>query len=247
MSNRSSGSAVIAGVPAGTLPSPPTAYRLPPTQVGMLAFLLSEVAFFSTLITTYIVFLRETTNSHPSPAEVFHLPLVFTSTGCLLFSSVTIHFADRAFRRGHRAGFLSWWGMTILLGATFIACTAKEWGDLISKEGLTISRNMFGSTYFTLVGFHAAHVTIGLLVLLIVWILGWQRKLNEQSAAGVEVVSWYWHFVDVVWIVVFTLVYLISAEHRQYILWFGLGVVVLAFFLIRSELHTKQHPASEVR
>jgi cytochrome c oxidase subunit 3 len=186
----------------------PTAWN--PTKIGMLAFLLSEVAFFSTLITTYIVFLRETTASTPSPREVFRLPLVFTSTACLLASSVTIHFAERAFRKDNRAGFLGWWGLTILLGVTFIACTAKEWHELIEKYGLTISRNMFGSTYFTLVGFHAAHVTIGLFVLSIVWILGLRKELTEQSAVGVEVVSWYWHFVDVVWIVVFSLVYLIG-------------------------------------
>jgi cytochrome c oxidase subunit 3/cytochrome o ubiquinol oxidase subunit 3 len=235
---------------SGRAESPMMSPTIPwsPTKVGMLAFLLSEVAFFSALITTYIVFLRETIdNSVPKPAEVFHMPLVFASTGCLLFSSVTIHLADRAFRRGHRAGFLGWWGMTILLGGTFIVCTAKEWLDLINKDGLTISRNMFGSTYFTLVGFHAAHVTIGLLVLSIVWILGCQRKLNSESAAGVEVVSWYWHFVDVVWIFVFTLVYLISADHRQYIVWFGLIVAVLAFFLIRSELQGKPHTALEAR
>lgn len=236
---------------SGTASSPqhlPQTMQLNPTKVGMLAFLLSEVAFFSTLITTYIVFLRETVNSStPKPADVFHMPLVFASTGCLLFSSVTIHLADTSFRRGNRAGFLGWWGMTMLLGATFIACTAKEWLDLINKDGVTISRNMFGSTYFTLVGFHAAHVTIGLIALSIVWILGLQRKLNEKCAAGLEVVSWYWHFVDVVWIAVFTLVYLVSADHRQYIVWFVVIVAVLCFFLIRSELRTKQRSIAEVR
>jgi cytochrome c oxidase subunit III len=206
-------SANISATHAGCLPAPPTAYRLPPTHAGMLAFLLSEVAFFSTLITTYIVFLRETKGSVPSPRDVFDLGMVVISTGCLLASSITIHFAERAMRNSNRGGFLGLWGLTIILGAAFIGFTAKEWIDLIGAEGdkqLTISRNLFGSTYFTLVGFHAAHVTIGLIVLSIVWLLALRRQLPHENHAGVEVVSWYWHFVDGVWIVVFSLVYLIG-------------------------------------
>ncbi|MCC7085638.1 MAG: heme-copper oxidase subunit III [Pirellulales bacterium] len=195
---------------SATLSTPPAACRLLPTHVGMGAFLLSEVAFFSTLITTYIVFLRQTKGSNPSPATVFHLPLVLTATGCLVASSATVHFAARAFRNGNRAGFLGWWGLTIVLGATFIACTAKEWSDLIGRWGLTISRNLFGSTYFTLVGFHATHVTVGLMILSIFWVLALRKRLDNSSHVGVEIVSWYWHFVDSVWIVVFSLVYLIG-------------------------------------
>lgn len=189
---------------------PPSALLANHAKVGMLAFLLSEVAFFSTLITTYVVFLGETKTSDPSPATVFHLPLVLIATACLLSSSVTIHFAEAAMHVGRRSGFLGWQGLTILLGATFLACTAKEWHELISTYGLTISRNMFGSAYFTLVGFHALHVTVGLVLLSIVWILGWRRKITEQNATGMEVISWYWHFVDGVWVVVVTLVYFIG-------------------------------------
>jgi len=189
---------------------PPSALLLSPAKVGMLAFLLSEVAFFSTLITTYVVFLRETKNSVPSPKEVFHLPLVLAGTACLLSSSVTVHLADRAFGRGRRSAFLGWWLMTIVLGATFLICTGKEWHELIFKDGLTIARNLFGSSYFTLVGFHALHVTIGLIVLSIVFALAWRRKVTDQNHDSIEIVSWYWHFVDGVWIVVFSLVYLIG-------------------------------------
>jgi cytochrome c oxidase subunit 3/cytochrome o ubiquinol oxidase subunit 3 len=199
--------ATLGGAAAGTPTKP---LHLNTAKVGMLAFLVSEVAFFSALITTYIVFLRETKNASPSPAEVFHLPLVLVATACLLSSSVTVHFAERAFGRGNRAGFLGWWGLTILLGATFLACTGKEWYGLIVHDGVTISRNLFGSTYFTLVGFHAAHVTVGLTILTIFWVLAWRRKLTEANHTGVEIVSWYWHFVDGVWIVVFSLVYLIG-------------------------------------
>lgn len=188
----------------------PASHRLPPAKAGMLAFLLSEVAFFSTLITTYVVFLRETKSSIPSPAEVFHLPLVLTATACLLSSSFTIHLGERACHRNHRGAFLFWWGLTIALGATFLACTAKEWWELIDHFGLTISRNLFGSCYFTLVGFHAAHVTVGLIVLSIVFVLGARRKITAANSTSVDVVSWYWHFVDGVWVVVFSLVYLIG-------------------------------------
>jgi cytochrome c oxidase subunit III len=195
---------------SGAATGPPAPIHLSPAKVGMLAFLLSEVAFFSTLITTYVVFLRETKDSVPSPKEVFHLPLVLAGTACLLSSSVTVHLADRAFGRGRRSAFLGWWLMTIVLGATFLICTGKEWHELIYKDGLTIARNLFGSTYFTLVGFHALHVTIGLIILSIVWLLACQRKLTEQNHDSIEIVSWYWHFVDGVWVVVFSLVYLIG-------------------------------------
>ena len=195
---------------AGAGDVPPAAYRLLPAEAGMLAFLLSEVAFFSTLITTYIVFLQTTKTSDPSPAQVFHLPMVLAATACLLSSSVTIHFAEQGLRRGHRGQFLGLWGLTILLGALFLIGTAIEWADLIGHWGLTISRNLFGSTYFTLVGFHAAHVTVGLIILSSVFFLGWRRQITEQNPTGAEVVSWYWHFVDGVWIIVFSLVYLIG-------------------------------------
>ncbi|HTQ38998.1 MAG TPA: heme-copper oxidase subunit III [Pirellulales bacterium] len=197
------------GLPA-ELTSPASDWWRSHAKVGMLAFLLSEVAFFSTLITTYVVFLRQTKAGNPSPAEVFHLPLVLTGTACLLSSSITIHLAEKAMRTGKRAGFLGWWGLTIVLGATFLACTGKEWHELICTYGLTISRNLFGSTYFTLVGFHALHVTVGLVLLSTIFLLAWRRALSEQDHTAAEVISWYWHFVDGVWIVVFTLVYLIG-------------------------------------
>ncbi len=205
------------GAATGTVVAPPVAdsplpaaYRMPPVKSGMLCFLLSEVAFFSTLITTYVVFLRETVGGSPSPKEVFHLPLVLAGTACLLSSSVTIHFAEHAFKQGQRGRFLGLWGLTIVLGTLFLVGTGKEWSDLIGRHNLGINTNLFGSTYFTLVGFHALHVTVGLIVLSIVWYLSARRQLTSASADGVQVVSWYWHFVDAVWLVVFTLVYIVG-------------------------------------
>ena len=147
---------------------------------------------------------------HPNPSEVFYLPGVLLSSLCLFSSSATIHFADRSLHRENQRAFLVWWGLTIVLGTLFLLGTAHEWSELIGTHGLTISRNMFGTTYFTLVGFHAFHVTVGVLIMCIVFGVGLRQNLTEKKRTGVEVVSWYWHFVDAVWIVVFTLVYLIG-------------------------------------
>jgi cytochrome c oxidase subunit III len=183
---------------------------LSPVKVGMLTFLASEVAFFGTLIMSYVFFLRETTRGQPNPSQVFRLPMVLAASACLFSSSATVHLAERAFRRGVLRVFLGWWGLTIVLGASFLAATVLEWNDLIGVWGLTISRNMFGTTYFTLVGFHALHVAVGLIVMSIIFYLAWRRQITERNAIAVEVVSWYWHFVDGVWAAVFTLVYLIG-------------------------------------
>ncbi len=195
----------LAAHPVGHRPS----IMAHPARVGMLAFLLSEVAFFGTLITTYAYYLPQIRAGSPSPAEVFRLPLVLVSTACLLSSSVTAHFAERALRQGHRPRFLLLWGTTILLGALFLAGTAHEWDDLIG-QGLTISRGLFGTCYYTLVGFHAAHVTVGVVMMSILLGLALRRQVTDANPTGVEVVSWYWHFVDGVWVVVLTLVYLVG-------------------------------------
>lgn len=183
---------------------------LTPIHVGMLTFLVTEVAFFSTLIMAYVYFLRQTVAGNPNPKEVFHLPLVIAGSMCLFSSSFTVHRADKALHRGKRQDFMAWWGLTIVLGILFLVGTGKEWNDLIGTYGLTISRNMFGTTYFTLVGFHATHVLIGLITMSTFLGLAWRGKITEHNPTGVEVVSWYWHFVDGVWIVVFTLVYFIG-------------------------------------
>lgn len=183
---------------------------LTPGQAGMLSFLLTEVAFFGTLIMSYVYFLRQTTESTPNPSEVFSLPLVLFSSLCLFSSSGTIHMAEKSLHGGKRQAFLGWLAATILLGLTFLGCTAKEWFDLIYRDGLTISRNMFGTTYFTLVGFHATHVTIGIIVMTLFLSLGLRGHITEKNPEGVQLTSWYWHFVDGVWVVVFLLVYIIG-------------------------------------
>jgi cytochrome c oxidase subunit 3/cytochrome o ubiquinol oxidase subunit 3 len=179
----------------------------------MIAFLVSEAAFFSTLVMVYIVFLGADAQpggrGGPTPAEVLSLELVIGTTICLLASSATIHFAERALRRGGETGFRLWWMATIALGIVFLAGTAYEWRELI-RNGLTVQRNLFGTTYYTLVGFHGVHVTAGVIVMLIMLGLALWRQVTPENPHGVELVSWYWHFVDGVWLVVFTVVYLVG-------------------------------------
>jgi len=195
-------------VPEGPPPIRPEK-TLHPAQWGMICFLGSEVAFFSTLIMAYLTFLGQDTGP-PTPAEALSLKLVIVTTICLLSSSGTIHLAENALRQGKQDGFCLWWGLTILLGVVFLAGTAFEWRELIVEHNLTISRNLFGTTYYTLVGFHALHVTGGVVAMSIVLGMGLRHHVTAKNHLGAEMVAWYWHFVDVVWVVVFTVVYLIG-------------------------------------
>jgi cytochrome c oxidase subunit 3/cytochrome o ubiquinol oxidase subunit 3 len=188
------------------IPPPVHPITVSAAHVGMLTFLLSEVAFFSTLIVTYIIFIGRSA-AGPFPREVLSLPLVFGTTACLLLSSGTVHLAERALRRGAQGVFLGWWSATIGLGILFLLGTAYEWYGLIFRDHLTISRNLFGTTFYTLVGFHAAHVTVGVIVMLIMLGLALRRHVTQKHATPVELTSWYWHFVDGVWVVVFLVVY----------------------------------------
>ncbi len=180
--------------------------RLEMHKVGICCFLLSEVAFFSTLLTAYVVFLHGT-GSPPTPKDTLSLPLVSANTLCLLASSSTVHRAERRLRKGMLGGFILWWTLTILLGLIFLAGTAIEWHGLIDDHGLTIGRNMFGTTYYTLVGFHAFHVTLGVIALIFIGVLTAKFQVKGAVPLPVSLVSWYWHFVDAVWIVVFSVVY----------------------------------------
>lgn len=194
------------------LPAPPpivAGTNLSTVQLGMISFLASEAAFFSTLIVAYVAFLGKDTVG-PTPAEALSLPLALGATLCLLASSVTIHLAEGAIRRGNQGGFCLWWGATIALGVVFLLGTAYEWHGLIYRHHLTISRNLFGTTYYTLVGFHGLHVTVGVVVMVMLLGLALGRRVTAGNRTSVELVSWYWHFVDGVWIVVFAVVYLVT-------------------------------------
>ncbi len=176
---------------------------------GMIAFLVSEGAFFATLIVAYLTFLRNDI-SGPTPREVLSLPLVIATTICLLSSSFTIHAAEGALHRGRLASFQAWWSLTIVLGLIFLLGTAYEWYELIVHHGLTISRNLFGSTFYTLVGFHGLHVTAGVIAMLTILGLARKKKVTAEHQGGVGPVALYWHFVDGVWVVVFVVVYVLG-------------------------------------
>jgi cytochrome c oxidase subunit 3/cytochrome o ubiquinol oxidase subunit 3 len=182
---------------------------LSPGQWGVASFLISEVALFGTLIVTYLFYLGKDVVG-PTPAVALKLSLVLCTTACLLASSGTVHLAEKALHGSDQGWFIRWWLATILLGALFLGGTAYEWYGLIVDHGLTISRNLFGTTYYTLVGLHALHVTGGVTIMLIVLGLALGRQLTTAKRAGVSLVGWYWHFVDGVWVVVFTVVYLIG-------------------------------------
>jgi len=176
-------------------------------KVGMACLIVAESAIFTIFVVAYLFYAGKSL-SGPTPREVLETPIFFTI--CLLSSSVTIHFAARFLERGKRGGFLSLWFLTIVLGVLFMYGTAREWYRLIYEHGLTISSNLFGTTYYSLVGLHAFHVTAGLLMLMIVLLFALAGRVGSEQSARVEVLSMYWHFVDAVWVVVFTVVYVLG-------------------------------------
>lgn len=176
-------------------------------RVGMVGLIVTESALFSIFVVAYLFYIGKSL-SGPYPADVLEFPVV--ATICLLSSSITIMLAERALRKGQIRRFSLWWFLTILLGAQFLGATAVEWYRLIFASNLTIGTNLFGTTFYSLVGFHAFHVTVGLTMLTLVLVLSAVGYVRKEHAERVEVLSWYWHFVDVVWVVVLTVVYIIG-------------------------------------
>jgi cytochrome c oxidase subunit 3 len=176
-------------------------------RAGVLALILTESVFFSIFVVAYIFYLGKSLTG-PYPKDVLSLPIL--NTICLLSSSITIVIAVRALRGGSIRSFAIWWFVTFALGAEFMTGTALEWHRLIYHEGLTIRTNLFGTTYYSLVGLHALHVTVGLLLILLVMILTMCGYMNERHIERTDVLSWYWHFVDAVWVIVFITVYVVG-------------------------------------
>jgi cytochrome c oxidase subunit III len=174
--------------------------------VGMVSFIIAESAIFTIFVVAYLFYLGKSLTG-PTPREVLEVPIFYTM--CLLSSSVTIHLAGRRLERNESKSFLVLWLITIALGGIFMFGTAQEWRRLIIEHGLTISTNLFGTTYYSLVGLHAFHVTLGLVMLATVLVLSVAGSARTQSTR-IGVLSLYWHFVDVVWVVVFTVVYVIG-------------------------------------
>jgi cytochrome c oxidase subunit III len=189
-------------------PQTPAAWKLPYRgKVGMACLIIAESAIFTIFVVAYLFYVGKSLTG-PTPREVLETPIFFTV--CLLSSSLTIHFASRCLERGKRGAFLGLWFLTIVLGGLFLFGTGQEWHRLIYERGLTISTNLFGTTYYSLVGLHAFHVTAGLVMLSIVLLFGLAARVGPELSARVEVLSMYWHFVDAVWVVVFTVVYVLG-------------------------------------
>ena len=176
-------------------------------RVGMTCLITAESAIFAIFVVAYIFYMGKSL-SGPTPREVLAVPIV--GTICLLSSSPTIHWAIAALRKGQTAAFRGFWFLTLVLGSIFIGSTASEWHHLIHEEGFTIQTNLFGTTYYSLVGLHALHVIVGLIGLALVMVLALIGKVKREHLGRCDVFSLYWHFVDAVWVVVFTTVYLAS-------------------------------------
>jgi cytochrome c oxidase subunit 3 len=175
--------------------------------VAMLVLIAAEAGMFTIFVVAYLFYTGKSL-SGPTPKDVLSTPVFYTV--CLLFSSVTIHLASKTLRSGNVRSFGVWWLLTITLGTVFLCGTAAEWHRLIYREGLTISTNLFGTTYYSLVGLHGFHVVVGLVCLSIVMTFAFFGGVKQEHADRLDVLSLYWHFVDGVWVAVFTVVYVIG-------------------------------------
>jgi cytochrome c oxidase subunit 3/cytochrome o ubiquinol oxidase subunit 3 len=173
----------------------------------MSALIVGESAIFTIFVVAYVFYMGKSLTG-PTPQQVLEVPIL--STICLLSSSLTIWRAEKAIEEERLASFSLWLAATITLGAAFLTGTAFEWKKLIYQDGLTISTNLFGTTFYSLVGLHATHVVVGLFLLTTTFVLSLFGWVDSRQSERFGVIALYWHFVDGVWIVVFTVVYLIG-------------------------------------
>ncbi|MFY9936290.1 MAG: heme-copper oxidase subunit III [Silvibacterium sp.] len=176
-------------------------------RIGMYGLIVAESTIFLIFVIAYIFYIGKSLTG-PTPQQVLDVPIF--NTICLLSSSVTIWLAERAIERGLLRTFGLWWAATIALGVTFLIGTGLEWYKLIYHDGLTIRTNLFGTTFYSIVGLHATHVVIGLTMLLIVLLFTLTGHVREEHSERIQVLALYWHFVDAVWVVVFTVVYIVG-------------------------------------
>jgi cytochrome c oxidase subunit 3/cytochrome o ubiquinol oxidase subunit 3 len=185
-----------------------TTWRLPDRgRIAIVGLIIAETAVFAIFVGAYVYYLGKS-HDGPTPREVLDLPLVISVL--LWSSSVTIHLAVRGLRAGLVQTFTLWWFLTILLGTLFLIGTGAEWYRLIYQHGLTIRTNLFGTTFYSLVGLHASHVIVGLVMMAIGLVLALGGHVKPTHAGRAEVLSLYWHFVDAVWVVVFLVVYVMG-------------------------------------
>jgi cytochrome c oxidase subunit III len=175
-------------------------------RVGVLCLIATEFALFTIYLVAYAYYIGKSLTG-PTPSQVLELPI--WPTICLLTSSITVGIAARALKSNQLRKFKIWTAVTILLGLEFLRQTALEWRHLIVDWHLTITTNLFGTTFYSLVGLHASHVVLGLTLLSLTLVLGLKGSMYGQ-ARRFELLAWYWHFVDAVWVAVFTVVYVIG-------------------------------------
>lgn len=180
-------------------------------KAGALLFISSEVFLFGALFTNYFTF--KALNPHNWPDVPVELPLLRTFIFSLFLfgSSATIHVADKAIKEGHHRKFVTWWGLTILLGLVFLGGQVYEYAQLIA-EGHTLGSSQFMSAFFILTGTHGLHVFGGLCMLTVMWLRARKGQFTAERHAGPQVASMYWHFVDLIWVFVFGIVYVLNAH-----------------------------------
>ncbi len=176
-------------------------------KLAMWVFLGSECLLFGGLISTYMFNKGRIGPDDVGPNDVFDIPFTSVSSFVLLMSSLTMVFAVSAIAKGDIRGNRIWLATTAALGATFVAGQVYEFTAFYS-EGLGFTTNLFGSAFYALTGFHGAHVTIGIIMLMSLYVMSMRGNLGPERAETVEIIGLYWHFVDIVWIVIFTIVYL---------------------------------------
>ena len=186
---------------------PPTSTGLDNRKVAIWTFIGSECLFFASLISTYLVYKGRDTKG-PTPDEILQIPLVTFGTALLLFSSLFVVLALYGAQKGSRKMLLGWLAATLFCGMFFVGMQVYEFTHFVHK-GLTLQRNMFGASFYVLTGFHGTHVTIGVIWLATMFYLALRRKLPPERSLNLEMAALYWHFVDVVWVVIFPVVYLI--------------------------------------
>jgi cytochrome c oxidase subunit 3/cytochrome o ubiquinol oxidase subunit 3 len=187
----------------------PYVWRPDRAKVGIVCLILVESCIFLTFVVAYLFFIGKSAIG-PQPREVLDLAPVVINSVALLSSSWTVVVAVRALESGKHGAFLGWLLCTVLLGGFFVAGTAREWSALMTEDRLFISTNLFGTTFYSLVGLHLLHVLVGLAMLCGILMLGLGGRVRQTHAHAVDMVSWYWHFVDAVWILVFVTVYVIG-------------------------------------
>lgn len=192
-------------------PDEHTTTGLPNTKLAMWLFLASECLLFGALITTYVLY-RGASVTGPYPADVFDIPFTSVSSFVLLASSLTMVLSLVAAEKRDYARMRIWLLTTAFLGMSFVGGQVYEF-TVFYREGLAISTNLFGTTFYVLTGFHGVHVTVGILMLLSLVGMSWAGRMPDDSAFPVEMVGLYWHFVDIVWIVIFAVVYLIPTPN----------------------------------